>query len=164
MENKLDLVALKKAAEGATPGPWKVKPIKGYTDDYVVTEHPDYQQKPHGAHIAEVGYAAGHTKQNFQENARFIALANPTTILSLLAENERMKEAILHLKEARDASCERLQKFLDTFDDLGDSATSASISDWLGYAKPSSDELLPIEKFVRAISAAPDQHMKENRG
>ncbi len=73
----------------ATPGPWYRKEMNGYTDDYVETSHPDYQTKPHGQHIADVGYAAGHPKQNFSNNAEFIAHA-PTDIAALIAEFKRL--------------------------------------------------------------------------
>lgn len=58
-----------------TAGPWKVKPMKGYTTDYIVTEHPDFQTKPHGNYVGETGLAPGHSKQRFSDDANFIVAA-----------------------------------------------------------------------------------------
>lgn len=38
-----DLAALDALWKAATPGPWKVVPQSGHCEDYIVTEHPDFQ-------------------------------------------------------------------------------------------------------------------------
>ena len=76
------------AAKTATPGPWKVVPIKGYTEDYIVTEHPDWQGPMHTNYIGETGLAAGQgtRPQKFQHDSAYIALCDPNTIAELVEE------------------------------------------------------------------------------
>ena len=76
-----ELVAL---SEAATPGKWHVKRIKGYTDDEVFTDHPDFQVKPHGSYIASTGLAAGHPAHRYSEDADLIA-ASTNLVRSLSA-------------------------------------------------------------------------------
>lgn len=68
------------AGEGRTPGPWFVKPMKGYTDDYILTSHPDWapsQEKKFRNYVGECGLAGGQTEQRFSQDAAFIvALEN----------------------------------------------------------------------------------------
>ena len=46
-----DLVKkLRIAAEKATPGPWYVEKVKGYTIDYVKTKHPDHAPTENNKH------------------------------------------------------------------------------------------------------------------
>ena len=72
--NKQQLIArILELDEKATPAPWKVNPIEGYTEDIIVTEHKDYQKPPHGNYVAETGLAAGHPKQNFESDSALIA-------------------------------------------------------------------------------------------
>jgi hypothetical protein len=67
----MDIAALKASAELATPGPWHVQ-----HDDEVWTDH----------------YVAGTSYH--EPDARFIALANPTSILSMIARLEALEEAL----------------------------------------------------------------------
>lgn len=81
---KVDLEGLKTAAEKATPGPW------GCDDSEV------YQENPEHAMIAETVPLDGDNdptgfSQQERANAAFIALANPATVLALIAEVEVLK-------------------------------------------------------------------------
>ena len=67
--------SLRALSEEATPGPWRVRPTKGHCDDHIVTDHPDFQQKPHGNYVGETSYAAGHAEQRFAEDSALIAEA-----------------------------------------------------------------------------------------
>ena len=80
----LNLDALRKIAEAATPGPWRREPVKGYCDDNVLTDAPNYQTKPNGNYVASTGLAGGHSKQNFQNDAAHIAAFDPPTVLALI--------------------------------------------------------------------------------
>lgn len=91
-----EIEEIKARAEAATPGPWRRQKQRGYTDDYILTDHPDHQTKPHGNYIGEVGYAAGHAVQNFEADADFIAHARtdiPALLSALEAEKKRADEA-----------------------------------------------------------------------
>ena len=84
--SKIDYQALRMAAENATPGEW-------CTDDY------------HGV-IADAGlnanyYIASCSGPDNRANKRFIAAANPATVLALLDEREAAKKRIAEL-EARE--------------------------------------------------------------
>lgn len=86
----MNLDELKKAAEAATPGPWR--------------------KACHGVVIADKG--TGNTDDDYivmwddvpnrvETDATFIALANPATILALLTEREKLLKVV----EAARASC-----------------------------------------------------------
>lgn len=81
----IDKQSLRTAAENATPGEW-------CTDDY------------HGV-IADAGlnanyYIASCSGPDNRSNKRFIAAANPVTVLALLDELEAKDKQIADLKEA----------------------------------------------------------------
>ncbi|XJD51783.1 ead/Ea22-like family protein [Enterobacter hormaechei subsp. xiangfangensis] len=81
----IDKQSLRTAAENATPGEW-------CTDDY------------HGV-IADAGlnanyYIASCSGPDNRSNKRFIAAANPATVLALLDELEAKDKQIADLKEA----------------------------------------------------------------
>nr|WP_045135310.1 ead/Ea22-like family protein [Enterobacter kobei] len=83
--SNIDKQALRTAAENATPGEW-------CTDDY------------HGV-IADAGlnanyYIASCSGPDNRSNKRFIAAANPATVLALLDELEAKDKQIEDLKEA----------------------------------------------------------------
>lgn len=83
--SNIDKQALRTAAENATPGEW-------CTDDY------------HGV-IADAGlnanyYIASCSGPDNRHNKRFIAAANPATVLALLDELEAKDKQIADLKEA----------------------------------------------------------------
>jgi hypothetical protein len=83
--SNIDKQSLRTAAENATPGEW-------CTDDY------------HGV-IADAGlnanyYIASCSGPDNRSNKRFIAAANPATVLALLDELEAKDKQIADLKEA----------------------------------------------------------------
>jgi hypothetical protein len=82
-----DHTALKEAAEAATPGPWvakdKIEVVNGLRSWWFeITQNDEYGQSL--VHIQ--------ARENMEENAAFIALANPSKVLELLAENEALRE------------------------------------------------------------------------
>ena len=79
---------LKAAAEAATPGPWEAR------ENSVIEE----AATRHDSCLAVLVSAGTRTIDEAEANAAFIALANPETILALLAEIESL--------EARVASAE----------------------------------------------------------
>ena len=104
-----ELERLRSLYEASTPGSWRVEPMKGYCDDFIVTDHPDYQQKPHGNSVAETSLAGGHQKQNFMQDSAFIA-AGHNAFAALLDMAMRALDAEITLAErdARIAELERL--------------------------------------------------------
>lgn len=88
----MTLPDLAQLARAATPGPWRVEHVAGYCIDYVLTEHPEFQDKPHGNYVSETTYAAGHKEQRFSADSAFIAAANPTAVLALIEVAEAAKE------------------------------------------------------------------------
>lgn len=97
MSEKVEHTALRKMAEAATPGPWdtlsgnRVRAIKG---DFAVPIFEslapvDWHKKKNLTHkVMCAAYA------NEVNNAAFIAAANPKTVLALLAERDRLREAL----------------------------------------------------------------------
>lgn len=79
-----DYTELEKAAEAATPGPWHVEDMSDEPcviagEQYICQTIYDHQS---GTYRSDPN---GHTK-----DALYIALANPTTILALLDEREKL--------------------------------------------------------------------------
>lgn len=89
-----DLEALKKAAEGATPGPWEV-PESIHGDPYI-TER--------GVGILRGGcVAVADTRDDYgRSNAAYIAAASPDVVLALVERVERAEGAVAALREAFD--------------------------------------------------------------
>lgn len=75
---------LKELARNATPGPWEAgdDDISGKKNIYARQED---DHSIHDWHIAKVTYAGT------EDDARYIAAANPKTILDLIAEIERLQ-------------------------------------------------------------------------
>lgn len=84
---------LRKLAEAATPGPWRVEPQHGYTEDYIVTNHPSWQGPGLLRYVGECGLAHGQEKrpQKFQDDAAYIAALSPERVLALLDVIEAAK-------------------------------------------------------------------------
>lgn len=82
-ENQVSIAAIKEAARLATRGHWERR-----HDDEVWTSAPDEV----GRHVADATY---------DEDAEFIALANPTAILSLIDRLERAEAALGAVHDAR---------------------------------------------------------------
>lgn len=102
----IDRAELRRLCEAATPGPWDVEPVRGHCEDYVVTRHEDHQQKPWGRLIGEFNFNAGHAKQNYSNDAKFVAAAR-TAIPALLdaldaaeARERKLREAMRALQSA----------------------------------------------------------------
>lgn len=113
-----DYAELRKLAEAATPGPYEVRPQKGYTEDDIVTLHDDFQGPHFSSHICTVSHAAGHKVQKFVHDSAFIAKCDPQTILSLLDEIER-------LRKERDTEAENCRLMQDRLQRLIDGAAKA---------------------------------------
>jgi hypothetical protein len=79
----MDIAALKAAAEKATPGEWHEGDGWVFVPPADAANHPDHALRNVLRDVDEA-----------HENARFIALANPSTILSLIARVEQMEEAL----------------------------------------------------------------------
>lgn len=101
---------LKRLAEAATPGPWfVVGPPWNQNADFIVAGSND----PHtGQYVADTENFDG-DGENVQENAAYIAAANPAAILELIAELERIKALspagfVQHLNELNDEWLSRL--------------------------------------------------------
>jgi regulator of replication initiation timing len=99
-----DHTPLKEAAERATPGPWYRKDAESngtYGIEYIDAVEGNPQSEGGFSDIAncsEVRFWRDRLPQNVEPdqrkaNAHFIALANPSKILELLAENEALREA-----------------------------------------------------------------------
>lgn len=86
----MDIAALKASAEKATPGPWRVDP------SYCV-----YAGEPEHGTRQDVADNAWH-------NAEHIALANPTSILSMIARLEALEEALREVAKTYPADAARL--------------------------------------------------------
>ena len=82
--------ALRKAAEKATPGPWKSR--KGFDSGTREIFRPDKSVKPpfYPSELAVIDTDIG---ENGGANARYLAAADPTTILTLLAERDALRGA-----------------------------------------------------------------------
>lgn len=89
MSEKVEHTELRKLAEAATPGPLEARLCFGIPADCV-----DY---------GVISHATGKETCRVwaEDDARFIAAANPSTVLALLAERDRLREA---LKEAERAA------------------------------------------------------------
>lgn len=92
---------IERGLEGVTPGPWRRKPMKGYTDDYVLTDHPDFQQPKHGNFVAECGFSGGKVEHRYEADAAHIARCDPDTMRAIIdayrqteAENTRLRAAL----------------------------------------------------------------------
>lgn len=107
-----DLEALKRAAEAATPGPWNV-------DGEFLTTLDPVEQKYERRAIADLRYF--HMPRD-RDNAHFIALANPATILDLIS---RLEEAEKALEDIRGT----LLDIADRIEDEGDRTFFGSTND-----------------------------------
>ena len=98
-----DIAKLKEAAEKATPGPWVGGTTAGWNlPSQVSTVNSD------GHRTGRI--ASTESNPNLKADAAFIALANPRTILALLSENERLREALgqiadTSLADPRNSEC-----------------------------------------------------------
>jgi hypothetical protein len=93
----MDIAALKAAAEKATPGEWHEGDGWVFVPPADAANHPDHALRNVLRDVDEA-----------HENASFIALANPSTILSLIARVEQMEEALRDALPAIVGAAERV--------------------------------------------------------
>lgn len=88
----MDIAALKAACLKATPGPWQIGRLGIEPLNHVV----DFGTPPTAPFMClSVPYGVVHSDGgNAANDASFIALANPTSILSLIARYQQMEEAL----------------------------------------------------------------------
>jgi hypothetical protein len=91
----MDIAALKAAAEKATPGEWHEGDGWVFVPPADAANHPDHALRNVLRDVDEA-----------HENARFIALANPSTILSLIARVEQMEEALRKASQLASIACD----------------------------------------------------------
>jgi hypothetical protein len=100
--------ALREAASKATPGPWRHFSFLSGTE-FVQFEEAEgcnqYGGGSKGAHItyrnvALFGMDEDQCDAAKMADARYIALAHPAAVLALLAENERMREALEEIERS----------------------------------------------------------------
>lgn len=88
--NNMNIEELKRLAEAATPGPWKVdKWLGARSDDWVVA----YDAGDKGRGLAIVNSIYG------LSDAKYIAATSPSTILELIRQRDELLDA---LKDARE--------------------------------------------------------------
>jgi len=95
-------------AQAATPGPWEAR--REDSDQVIVVHDREYVSE-----IADIGVAG---MPRVEEDAEFIAAANPQTILRLIYEVQRWKaawEMASPLLTERDALAARLAAVRETF-------------------------------------------------
>lgn len=97
-----DLNELKKLAEAATPGPWSC-PIEDHDS---IAAQVEFIERPGGLALSAVWLASVDQEnrgdydsercfsQEAENDRRFIAAANPTTVLDLIARLERAEKAL----------------------------------------------------------------------
>ena len=102
--NADDLDALEALARQATPGPWQALStgVRGGNHWYIVDD---------GAALAYATKNDGDPDDKCQENAEYIAAANPSAVLTLIADLRRAQECIDAIREA--------DKETDDFDSFG---------------------------------------------
>lgn len=94
-----DYRKLRQLAEAATPGPWSQCTAPDTNNNQAVCDH-------NFEFIARTDLVSIHSFEICEANASFIAAANPTVVLELLDEIERLRDA---LNEACDIA-ERLSR------------------------------------------------------
>ncbi|KAF6704500.1 ead/Ea22-like family protein [Enterobacter hormaechei] len=129
--SNIDKQSLRTAAENATPGEW-------CTDDY------------HGV-IADAGlnanyYIASCSGPDNRSNKRFIAAANPATVLALLDELEALKLA----NAAQDDHINQQQDRIDLLE-KGNNEAARQINSWRRLAK---QNIAEREKDVSELNIA----------
>ena len=86
------IAELRALCDAATPGPWYVNRIKGYTDNQIETTDPAHvARKPWGHVVATTGLGAGDvSQQKFERDSDFIAAAR-IALPEALDEIERLR-------------------------------------------------------------------------
>jgi len=106
--DKADREKLKQAAQKATPGPWEQSALAGA---YIVG--PREHNFPVIAAIGEYGDGGdlAHVFEQAEQNMAHITLANPSAVLSLLEEIERLEKVVDAAVEWRRYGNERKHEF-----------------------------------------------------
>ena len=93
------LAELRRIAEAATPGPWEVTEFAGGEErspgelGVFAPNHPHSYQKSDGTWYAVV-ICRGMDGPTREENSEYIATFDPTTVLAMLDEIERLRQAV----------------------------------------------------------------------
>ncbi len=108
--NPVSIAAVARAAEKATPGPWVAVPStnRWHGDDkpifpeglWAILPADDYERIP----LADVDRADDHhepTRKHAQDDAEYIAAANPRTVLALCAALTEARERFKHAVDVR---------------------------------------------------------------
>ena len=91
----IDLDALETLARKATPGPWQALTTGvRYGDHWYIADD--------GESIAYATKNDGDPRDKCRENAEYIAAANPSTILTLIADLRRAQECIDAIRKAKE--------------------------------------------------------------
>lgn len=83
----IDIKALRKLAEAATPGPWNIK------EHGIYSEHPEF--KEYGGNVCHLDFPD-------YKNAPYLLAVNPTRMLTLL---DALESAVEALKDAQETIC-----------------------------------------------------------
>lgn len=95
MSEKVEHTELRKLAEAATPGPWECE--RHDMDDGSISFEVWNQSNKHYGRIST--FNDEYDNKNSRCNAAFIAVANPETVLALLAERDRLREVLKEIQE-----------------------------------------------------------------
>lgn len=86
-----EIDALLNGLDGVTNGPWRYYvPDAGYTDDYVVTDHPDHEPTSERRFSNLIAVTEGASTRE-QLTGQHIARCDPVTIRSLLVEIKSLR-------------------------------------------------------------------------
>lgn len=107
MSEKVEHTELRKLAEAATPGPWRWM-IEDYSlailhgpeehADHVISVSPCKSCLTHAETNKSPEWLWGRCWTPEETDAAFIAAANPKTVLALLAERDRLREALKEIE------------------------------------------------------------------
>ncbi|EPX9378612.1 ead/Ea22-like family protein, partial [Edwardsiella piscicida] len=144
MMNKVDKQALRDAAQNATQGKWDIDySDDGFNSDDALIQREAVGMLPicvvEGAH-PESGFDEGFQKEQ-QANARYIAAANPSTMIALLDENEELEKRVAELA-VENAALKNYQP----------SPTSAAVFEAIEITESLFDEGRPELAMIRAFN------------
>ena len=134
-QNTDKLAELAAAAREATPGPWHVGKVRTYG---IFPIGDDIDGEPPSA-VATVGHYESELRPYTQQgarDARYIALADPTTILALIEERDRLRV---------------------TLDEFGDPFAANSTAE--AYAKGLAEGRTEREALANAVMLLPVEHL-----
>ncbi|WP_438288142.1 ead/Ea22-like family protein [Edwardsiella tarda] len=129
--SQVDKQALRSVAENATPGEWCIDECHGVIAD---------------AGLNANYYIALCSGPDHRANARYIAAANPATMLALLDENE----ALVRANSAQDDHINQQQDRIDQLE-KGTHEAAKQISSWRRIAKQNMEELVNLKELLPEI-------------